>query len=141
MLGAFATGAAKMALPGLMSAGNIAGAGIGNVASRAAVGGRSYDDVLNAAEQSGVNMMDLANAASDRAQRRGQSEAKFQQGVGMENLAFSRGLNADQMRQNTYNNMAISEQQNRANLAQGLLNDYSQARNNATNLMASTLRF
>lgn len=129
-------------VPGLMQAGaNMFAGASGNMAGRAATAGRSYNDVLDAAERSGVNLQELANQAADRAAGRSRDETRFQQGVGMENLAYSRGLNADQMRQNTYNSMAMNEQQNRANIAQGLLNDYSQARNAATNLMASTLRF
>ncbi|MFN6460847.1 MAG: hypothetical protein RMZ41_003240 [Nostoc sp. DedVER02] len=116
---------------------NIVGAGIGNAASRAATAGRNYDDVLNHAQSLGYDLNELANAAAQRAQ----NDTKFQQGVGMENLAFSRGLNADQMRQQTYNNMAQNEQQNRFNAAQGLVDAYNNARQTNANLMANTLRF
>jgi hypothetical protein len=141
MMAAAGMAARAMAPMALNALGNVASSAIGNAASRAGTAGRNYDDVLEAAERSGANMQELANAAADRAQRRGQDETRFQQGVGMENLSFSRGLNADQMRQQTYNSMAQNEQNNRAGIAQGLLSDYSQARNNATNLMANTLRF
>jgi hypothetical protein len=116
---------------------NIIGAGIGNAASRAGTAGRNYDDVLDHAKSLGFDMNELANAAAQRAQ----TDTKFQQGVGMENLAFSRGLNADQMRQNTYNTMAVNEQANRFQAAQGLVDAYNQARNTNANLMANTLRF
>ncbi|ABA24675.1 hypothetical protein Ava_D0010 [Trichormus variabilis ATCC 29413] len=119
------------------AASNIAGAAIGNAAGRAATAGRNYDDVLDQAKALGFDMNELANAATARAQ----TDMRFQQGVGMENQAFARGLNADQMRQNTYNNMAINEQQNRFNAAQGLVDAYNQARNTNANLMANTLRF
>lgn len=116
---------------------NIVGAGVGNVASRAATAGRNYDDVLNHAKSLGFDMNELANAAASRAQ----DDMKFQQGVGMENQAFARGLNADQMRQNTYNQMAVNEQANRFNAAQGLVDAYNSARATTANLMANTLRF
>lgn len=116
---------------------NAGSAFAGNVAGRAATAGRNYDDVLDHAKNLGFDMNELANAAASRAQ----TDMKFQQGVGMENQAFARGLNADQMRQNTYNNMAQNEQQNRFNAAQGLVDAYSQARNTNANLMANTLRF
>jgi hypothetical protein len=116
---------------------NIVGAGMGNISSRAATAGRSYDDVLDHAKSLGFDMNELANAAASRAQ----TDMKFQQGVGMENQAFARGLNADQMRQNTYNNMAQNEQQNRFNAAQGLVDAYNSARQTNANLMANTLRF
>ncbi len=119
------------------AASNIAGAGAGNFASRAATAGRNYDDVLNHAQSLGFDMNELANAASQRAQ----TDMRFQQGVGMENQAFARGLNADQMRQNTYNQMAVNEQANRFAAAQGLVDAYNNARQTNANFMANTLRF
>lgn len=119
------------------AASRIGAAAIGNAASRAATAGRNYDDVINQARASGFDLNELANAAA----RRAQEDARFQQNVGQENLSFSRGLNADQMRQNTYNTMAVNEQQNRFNAAQGLVDAYNQARNSTANLMANTLRF
>lgn len=117
--------------------GNIGSATRGNASARAGTAGRNYQDVLDQAQRLGFDMNELADAAAQRAQ----ADTRFQQSVGMENLAFSRGLNADQMRQNTYNNMAQNEQQNRFNAAQGLVDAYNQARQSTQNLMANTLRF
>jgi hypothetical protein len=130
------------AAPHLINAGmNMFSAASGNAAGRVGTAGRNYNDVLDAAERSGVNLQELANQAADRAAGRSRDETRFQQGVGMENLAFSRNLNADQLRQMQYNQMATNEQQNRAGIAQGLLQDYANARNSAANLMSNTLRF
>ncbi|MBW4674677.1 MAG: hypothetical protein KME52_11805 [Desmonostoc geniculatum HA4340-LM1] len=119
------------------AAANAGSAFAGNFAGRAATAGRNYDDVLNHAQSLGFDLNELANHAS----RRAQEDMRFQQGVGMENQSFARGLNADQMRQQTYNNMAQNEQQNRFAAAQGLVDAYNQARNTNANFLANTLRF
>ena len=78
---------------------------------------------------------------ASRAQKLAQDDARFTQGVVMENKAFGRGLDADKMRQETYNKMAENEQSNRFNAAQGLVNAYNDARRTNADLMARTLQF
>lgn len=108
----------------------------GNIGSRAATAFRSYDDVIEHAKSLGFDPNELANAAS----RRAQEDARFQQGVTEQGQAFARGIQADGMRQQTYNNMAQNEQQNRFNAAQGLVDAYNQARQTNANLMANAYR-
>ncbi len=109
----------------------------GNLQAQAGTFGRNHEEILDHVEKLGFSMNDLANAASQRAQR----DARSMQRMGMENQAFGRGLNADQMRQQTFNNMAQNEQQNRFQAAQGLVDAYNQARTTNANFMANTLKF
>lgn len=99
--------------------------------------GGNYNDVVNLSKKLGIPPEKILELAKNQSR----DEYTFQQGIGQENLGFSRGLNADQMRQSQYNQMAGNEQQNRQATAMGLLNDYASARNAAGQLMASTLRF
>jgi hypothetical protein len=109
----------------------------GNLASKAAVGDRDYNDVIENAKRLGLDTNELAN----RLQKKAQEDMRFQQGVAMENTSFSRGLGADKMRQETYNKMAENEQKNRFDASKSLMDAYGQARQTNANLMAQTLRF
>lgn len=129
--------------PGLMNAGrNLFGAGMGNVAAGVGTAGgkaRNIDQILDYANQSGIGLEELYNRNVERSRAMGRQDAAQAQNMSMQNSTFRRGLEADRMKQETFNNMALNEQANRANAAGSLLDSYNQARNAAIQMATSSL--
>ena len=131
----FLAQAAGAALPHLLNS------GMGNFASRAGtLGYQGYTNpVRGYAANTGADLQGIYSQNLNQARRFANEDARMAQGMGMQNSAFKRGLEADQMRQATFNNMAVNDQANRASAAASLLDSYNQARAVAMQMATASL--
>jgi hypothetical protein len=106
--------------------GNLFQSYMGNKQADAATAGNTQKQqaLFEFAKQNSMDMKELATHAQNLAQQ----DAQFQQGMTQNMLPFVQKLQQDQGRANTYNQMALGEQANRAAAANNLMQNYTQAR-------------
>ncbi len=114
---------------------------MGNMQARAATfGNQSYTNPIgNYAASTGAGLQGMYDRNLNQSRQFANEDARMQQGYAMQNAGFKRGLEADQMRQATFNTMGINDQNNRANAAASLLDSYNQARAAAMQMATASL--